>query len=263
MDWKAYFCRMNKLQLFLILCLFSIQSLYAQVNVRDSIVPGWLITIRSGAFQSGMDLGNRFDESFSIGAGTFYKTSKNWIWGANGDFWFGPGTNERFGILQALGSESGEVLDHFGNFSDVMTYQRGWLIGIDFGKIFNNLGHNANSGMFVTVGGGYLQHRIRLESINRNSIIYQIEGDYQRGYDRMNIGWMSRLNIGYIHSHVGKTVNFMVSGEIMYGESSSVRGFNWDTGLPDNGTFRNLTYGIRLSWFLPIYDNNAQTFFFN
>jgi hypothetical protein len=263
MNTEVYFCRMKRFLLLIVFGLFATQSLTAQVNVRDSIVPGWLITIRSGVFFPDLDLGDRFSESYSIGAGTFYKTSQNWIWGPNGDFWFGPGTTQRFGILQALGSESGDVLDHFGNFSDVMTYQRGWLIGFDIGKIFNGLGHNANSGMFVTVGGGYLQHRIRLESINRNSIIYQIEGEYQRGYDRMNMGWMSRLNIGYIHSHVGKTVNFMISAEIMYGESSSVRGFNWDTGLADTDVFRNLTYGIRLSWFLPIYDKNAQTFFFN
>jgi hypothetical protein len=247
------------LMLFLSISFFS----NAQVNVRDSITPGWLITIRSGFFMPKMDLGNRFSESYATGIGTFIKTQNNWLWGVNGDFWFGAGTRERWNIIRALGDETGEVLDHFGNFSDVMTYQRGWLAGFDFGKIFNSLGHNANSGLFFTLGGGYMQHRIRLESINRNSIIYQIEGEYQRGYDRLNMGWMSRLNVGYMHSHVGKTVNFMLAAEVMYGQSSNVRRFNWDTGLPDTEVFQNLTWGIRLTWFLPIYDKNAQTFFFN
>ncbi|MCC5916799.1 MAG: hypothetical protein JJU02_05665 [Cryomorphaceae bacterium] len=251
---------------FVMLIMLFFQGLSAQVNVRDSISPGWLITIGGGYFFPDLDLKEKFGNSYTMGIGTFYKTGDNWLWGVSGDFWFGNVSHDRPSILRSIGNDNGEVFDHFGNFANVMTYQRGWIAGFDVGKIFNNdykLGNNANSGLFFTVGAGYMQHRIRVESANRSSIIYQIEGDFQRGYDRLNMGWMTRANIGYILAHEGKTINFMLSFEVMYGETVNVRGFNWDTQMEDNDLVRNLTYGIRLSWFLPIYDKNAQTYFFN
>ena len=245
-----------------VLLLHSTQST-AQINVRDSLAPGWLITIRGGFFMPEMDLKDKYGKSYAVGIGTFYKTKTNWLIGINGDFWFGSEAKDRASILQAIGNENGEVLDHFGNFGNAMTYQRGWLGGFDVGKIFRKTGHNANSGVFATMGLGYMQHRVRVESANRNSLLRQIEGEFQRGYDRLNIGWMSRVNIGYMHSHTGKTMNFMFAFEVMYGETENVRKYNWDTGMEDLKTYRNLTYGFRLTWFLPIYDKNFQTFYYN
>lgn len=245
-----------------VLCGFA-PLLSAQVNVRDSVAPGWMITIRGALLFPEMDLGNMYGESYSIGVGTFYKTKDSWLWGVSGDFWFGNKVYARESILAGLGNEQGDVMDHFGNFGNVMTYQRGLIVGADVGRLFHKWGGNANSGVFATIGAGFLHHRIRLESANRSSIVYQIEGEYQRGYDRLNQGWMSRINIGYLNAHSGKTLNFMMAFELMYGQTTNIRGYNWDTGKTDTGINHNLTLGVRFTWFLPIYDKNFQTFFFN
>lgn len=257
----VYFCDMIRL-LFAIM-LFTSLSLVGQVNVRDSVSPGWMINIRTGMLFPQMDLGDAFGESYTIGVGAFYKDENNWLYGVNGDFWFGSTVYAHESILNGISNNNGNVMDHFGNFGNVLTYQRGWLIGGDFGKLFHQWGGNANSGVFMTLGGGFMQHRVRLESASRNSIVYQIEAEYQRGYDRLNLGWMSRFNIGYLNAHTGKTLNFMIAAEIMYGQTTNVRGYNWDTGMEDTGINHNLTIGLRFTWFFPIYDKNFQTFFYN
>jgi len=260
----SYFCFMIKKALSTLFFCALVAPAFAQVNVRDSVSPGWMITIRTGMLFPSMDLGDMFGESYSIGAGTFYKTKDNWLWGVNGDFWFGNEVHARESILNGLaGNLNGGIMDHFGNFGNVVTYQRGWIVGGEVGKLFHKWGGNANSGVFVTFGGGFLQHRVRLESASRSSVVYQIEANYQRGYDRLNQGWMSRVNVGYLNAHSGKTLNFMIAAEIMYGQTTNIRGYNWDTGLHDTGINHNLAFGLRFTWFLPIYDKNFQTFFYN
>ena len=238
---------------------------YAQADVKNATTQGILIPTRLAVHAPSGEVAERFGRSQSAGLGVLYKTKTNWTFGLLGDFWFGDQIKIYPQLVQAMSNENGRIFNSLGNPADLIAYQRGWLVGPEVGKIITFKGsYNPNSGIYITAGGGFMQHRIRLESDNRNSIIYQAQREYVKGFDRLNQGWMLRATLGYIHAGNFRTLNFMTGFEIMYGQSRSLRGFNYDTGLPDNDVLQNLFIGYRIAWFLPIYSiaKKEKTFYY-
>lgn len=225
----------------------------AQFSVKSDTLAGFFIPINFGLGWPSADLAERFGISYRAGTGCFYRSFSGWTIGLEGDFWFGDVVKSRDQILRAVSNEQGIVLDHLGMDANLMTFQRGWLASIFFGKLFRILNHNPNSGLLVTLGGGYIQHRIRLESGHQQSIIYQIENEYQRGYDRLNLGYQGRIYIGYLYAGNFQTYNFKIGIEHLIGNTRSVRGFDYSTGSPDLQPMVNGLTTLKISWFFSMY----------
>ncbi|GCD78463.1 hypothetical protein JCM31826_19450 [Thermaurantimonas aggregans] len=226
---------------------------YSQFRVKDDTLGGFFIPINFSASVPSQQLAERFGHSYRTGTGCFYRTFSGWTFGVEADFWFGDRVLTRDQILKSVSNEQGLVLDHMGLDANLMTFQRGWIASFYTGNLIRVLNHNPNSGILITAGGGFLQHRIRLESGHQQSIIYQIENEYQRGYDRLNVGWQGRVFIGYLHAGNYQTYNFIVGIEHLYGRTSSVRGFDYATGLPDEGVMTNGLTSLKVSWFFSMY----------
>lgn len=233
--------------------LVLIHTVQAQFRVKSDTLAGFFIPINFGVSQPSMGLADRFGLSYRAGTGCFFRTFSGWIFGIEGDFWFGERVLSRDEILKSVSNQQGLVLDHLGLEANLMTFQRGWIASAFAGRLLRVLNHNPNSGLLITAGGGYLQHRIRLESGHQQSIIYQIENEYQRGYDRLNTGWQGRIYFGYLHAGNYQTYNFMIGVEYMYGQTSSVRGFDYTSGQEDHKILTNGLTTLKFSWFMSMY----------
>ena len=165
-----------------------------------------------------------------------------------------------FDIFGQLATEQGFLLGLNGQYAPVEFLYRGFQIGGHVGKLVNWIGPNPNSGVLFKLGGGYVQNRILIRAPNTE--IPQIQGEYGKGYDRLHEGFALKQYIGYMHSSNSRTVNFQVGFEFMQGFTKSVRGFNYDTEMPDLDSKLDLYFGFKASWFLPIYDKNQQKFFY-
>lgn len=241
------------------------QELHAQADVKNSRTQGFIIPVGIAIHTPVGEVAERFGHSYSTGLGVRYKTKTNWTFGVMGDFWFGDQIKIYPQLVRSMSNEQGLLFNSQGNPAELIAFQRGWLVGPEIGRIFNFKGaYNPNCGIFVTLGGGFMQHRIRMESDNRNSIIYQMQREYVKGYDRLNQGWMLRSNVGYIHAGNKRAINFIVALEVMYGQTRNIRGFNYDTGLPDNDLLNNGFIGARFAWFLPRYivEKQEKTFYY-
>ncbi len=231
----------------------SIFCAHAQFRVKSDTLGGFFIPVNFGFSIPSDELSERFGHSYRAGTGCFFRTFTGWTFGVEGDFWFGERVLTRDKILKSVSNEQGEVLDHLGLEANLMTFQRGWIASAFFGKLLPIWNYNPNSGVLITLGGGYIQHRIRLESGHQQSIIYQIENEYQRGYDRLNIGWQGRIYVGYLHAGNFQTYNFMVGIEHLYGRTMSVRGFDYAVGQSDENIIGNGITTLKISWFFSMY----------
>ncbi|NVK27102.1 MAG: hypothetical protein HWE14_03605 [Flavobacteriia bacterium] len=246
-------------RLLLIALFFSTLS-FAQVNVRDSLVQGWLIHISASYNMKGGDFSEHFLPNFSIGGDLQYKWKSNWFLSVGGRYHFGDKLRDPYAIFGDLLTSSGELLALNGEYATVTFRERGWNGSVDVSYLFNQLGHNPNSGVMLGLGLGYNAHWIDVRNQQDNTP--QIQDEYLRGYDRYTQGFMTRQYLGYHFAGDQRSVNFTIGFEFMQGFNSNNREYNYNTRMFDTGTKLDYYYGLRVSWFLPIYNENAQKFYY-
>jgi hypothetical protein len=108
-------------------------------------------------------------------------------------------------ILNNYLTSDGNIIDGNGEYSNILLYERGYKFDIKIGKIFPIIGPNKNSGLLATLGFGFIQHKIKIDTPN-NSIPY-LEGEYSKGYDRLCNGFALTEFLGYMHFSNKRMVN--------------------------------------------------------
>ena len=201
----------------------------------------------------GGDMAKRFGRDASIGLDVSYKTPRNWVFGMGGHFMFGNTVHEK-GILDSLKGPTGEIIDENGQFAVVGLDQRGMYIGGSLGKIISFGGVNKNSGLVISLGGGYLQHRIRIYS---TKTVPQLTDQYKKGYDRLTGGAAATQYIGYRFLDPKKRVNFSLGFEFTEGFTQNRRSYNFDTQMRDTQKRLDLLYSLKLALTVPIFFKKA------
>ena len=198
----------------------------------------------------GADMAKRFGKNASLGMDVSYKSKSNWFVTIGGHFIFGNTVLEN-GILDSLKSKStGEIFDQNGQFATVGLDQRGMFLGASLAKTFPISKVNKNSGIYLALGGGYLQHRIRIYT---TSTVPQLTDKYKKGYDRFTFGPALTQSIGYRFLDPKKRLNFFFGFEMTEGFTQNRRSVNFDTRIRDTEKRLDLLYGIKLSLTIPLY----------
>lgn len=203
----------------------------------------------------GGDLADRFGKNASLGLDFSYKTKSNWMFTVGGHFIFGKEVYES-GILDSLkGPGTGEIIDQNGQFSVIGLDQRGMFWNAMVTKIVPVVKSNRNSGIFISAGGGYLQHRIRIYATQS---VPQLTDEYKKGYDRLTFGPALCQHIGYRFLDPKKQLNFTVGFEMIEGFTQNRRSYNFDTRMADTRQRLDLLYGIKISLSVPLYPKKAD-----
>lgn len=247
-------------KIFTLFALFAMSfCVSAQQNIKDSIISTSLITVSYGYQFPGGDLAKRFTSNSAIGSSYFFKTKKNWIFGADGFFMFRDSIKET-GILDSISTSDGNVIDGDGMYADIKLLERGFYFGAKAGKLFPVLGPNKNSGIVFMVGAGLLQHKIRIE--NKDNVAPQIKGDYKKGYDRLTNGFAISEFLGYMYMGNSKLVSFYAGFEFIQAWTMNRRSFNFDLMGPDKTKRLDLLSGFRIGWILPLYKRTPETYYY-
>ncbi len=233
---------------------------YAQGGIRDTSIALVAFSANySYQFPSG-DLSTRFGNNHNVGASIVRKLRSNYLFGVEGGFIFGNSIIET-NFLRGVINSQGQVVDMEGEMADVQLFQRGYAIFGVVGKIIPVAGPNPNSGILLKLGGGYMRHKIRIQT-QRNEVP-QLEGDYLEGYDRLAAGPAASIFLGYQHFSNNRLINFNIGFEMQLGFTQPLRAFNFDTRVSESGSrFDGLT-GIRAGWTIPIYKRMDDRFHIN
>jgi hypothetical protein len=228
------------------------------MNARDTVVhPCFALSFSYGLQVPGGDLLYRFGINSDAGIALNYKTRNNFIYGAQWSYMFGKDLRGESPIDSITTSE-GFVIDGEGKFADIRMFERGFTLGLSAGKIFNNfLSPNANSGLMLTAGVGYLQHKIKIYDNGARSP--QFNKELLKGYDRLTSGIMTTEFIGYFYLSANRYVNFYAGLEFYQGFTKSRRSWDYSLMRADTENRIDLLSGFRVGWVLPLYKSSART----
>jgi hypothetical protein len=251
---------MNRFYLFTFCILISASSLFSQVNVKDSLLAFSTVNVSFAWQIPAEDLAKRFGDFGSIGLNYLRKQRSGLIWGVNGNFLFGGDVKQK-DMLQNIITGDGFVIGADGTLYEAKYLMRGIQFDARIGKVFPIGGPNKNCGIYATLGAGFLQHKIRIDT-ERNANVPPLTKEYVKGYDRLSNGWTINPALGYLFLSNNRSINFFVQVEYLYGRTENRRSFNYDTGLHDGAIRKDGSLGFRFGWVLPIYKAPATDFFY-
>ena len=248
--------------LFLI-SLFLISSVSAQVSIRDSSVTTFMIRVSYAYNWPGGDLVNRFGANSTVGGSFGLKLKSNLQINLLYNYIFGRDVKEN-DILDGLRTEDGFIINEAGTPSETDMFERGYSFFITAGLIIPKipftkikLGLNPNSGFVFSIGPGFLQHKIRIESDAA-----PLKGAYKKGYDRLSNGIAVMETFGYLFLSNRRLVNFYLGMTSVQAWTKNRRGFNYDTGKEDNEMRLDIMTGFKVAWILPLYKKVPDEFYF-
>ncbi len=205
------------------------------------------------------DLAVRFGPNTSIAAGHLFKTKKNWLIGIDYQYLFGNMVKED-NILDILKTENGNFLNSYGEYGNVILYQRGFFSGLRIGKLIPLGKKSPNSGIIITSGVGLLQHKIWITNEGNN--VPQLIGEYKKGYDRLTNGLAIQEFVGYLYVGKNQFTNFFAGVEFTQAWTQNRRSINYDTKITDTTKRIDTLWGIRFGWIVPIYRGVSGSYYY-
>jgi hypothetical protein len=244
----------------LLLLILGPFSLKAQVNVRDSALSMSMIYATYGFSKPGGDLADRYGYSHQIGGGYMFKWKSGWSISAEGNFIFRDGVKNQTEVLSGISTSDGFIIDEAGFFANVMLLERGYSLWAKAGKLVPFFGPNPNSGLLFQLGGGMLQHKIRIQDPNNSAP--QLKGEYKKGYDKMCNGPAISEYIGYQFMGNQRTINFFAGIEFVQAFTSSRRAYYFNEMIRPDEKRIDLLPTLKVGWYLPLYKKSSQKFFY-
>lgn len=207
----------------------------------------------------GGDLADRFGASSTIGPGFLHKTSGNWLFGADINFIFGNVIRED-NLIQNLINSDGFVIDDQGHYAELGFFERGFYTSFRLGKVIPVLGSNPNSGLMITAGAGYMQHKIRINVENKAAS--PLKGDYLKGYDRFSDGFSTNIFVGYMHLGKTRLANFFAGVELVQAWTQNRRSMNFDTMEIDHEPRFDMLSGLKIGWIIPFNKRQPDEYYY-
>lgn len=247
-------------KLIIIIPLFFSMIVKGQVNIKDSSIFATIIHVNfSYQFPFG-DVAKTYGSNSNIGGGVIVKFKSNFLVGLDGNFIFGDKINNQNDIFSKISSSTGYVIDGNGAYTDVFLFERGYFVSLKAGKIFPIKKINPNSGVVLTLSGGFLEHYIRIE--NPGKTAPQINGDYVKLFDKLVNGFALNEYLGFWLMSDNRLFNLTLGLESTQGFTKSRRDYDINYGGKDNSQHIDIYLGLKISWMIPIYKRAPNKYYY-
>lgn len=243
----------------LLVLFITFQPVISQPSMMDSSITIPYIGISYGYHVPKQDLAERFGSFSTIGGQFGIKMKSGLHLSMKIDYVFGEYVKED--VLKNLRTTEGGIIEIGGELSNPILDLEGYTVSVMGGYLFPVIGPNPNSGILVSGGFCFLQHRIQIDY--RDGQIPQLEGDYIKGYDRLTNGFGFNEFIGYLHYGKRKLINIYAGVDLMQTFTSNKRGYNYDEGKEDHQKRKDHTIGFRLGWMLTLHRRAPQQYYYH
>jgi hypothetical protein len=247
---------MKRLFILLLILLVS-KFISAQVSVKDSSIYTPYLGFSYGYYLPAGDMADRFGNNSAAQLDIQFKTRSYWIIGLNGSYLFGRNIKES--LFDSIATSTGGIISKNGLYSDVRVFERGFTVSGTLGRMFHFKRPNPNSGLIATAGIGFMQHKIRIETIG--NITPQLSKEYKKGYDKLSSGLLLTESIGYLYLSNNRLVNVYFGLECMQGFTKSRRSWDYELMMKDTKKRVDILYGARIAWVLPLYKKAPLEFY--
>ena len=249
----------NTVKLLLLLIAIS-TSAYAQKSIRDSSIVANLIYGTYSYQIPGGDMAERFGSFSQVGPGYMFKTRSNWIFGVESNFGFGRNIRNEDEILKGATTSDGNIIDVSGIYADFNFNLRSFSALGRVGKVIPVFGPNKNSGLMLTAGFGYLQHKVYIE--HKDKTAPQITGDYLKGYDELKRGFATNVFLGYLYLGNTNKFNFFAGFDFTFGSTQHARPYSFAQMKFNSGSFSDMYGGVKVGWIIPVYKRAPSDFYY-
>lgn len=247
---------------FLVLVLFlsiTIGNLDAQDDKSSAKDPLIAIGFNYGFQLPSGDLKVDFGTGFQAGLSVDWMTANNWILGVNGSFFWG--NTVKYDAISSLRTPSGGIPVPEGYLTEITPKERGQEFSLHIGKLIP-LSTKFRGGLRLTLGGGYLRHKIRLQEDFQVNLP-QLSGEYRKGYDQLKGGPALIGFAGYQLLSKNGLINFMAGVSFTQGFTKSQRSWDFNNNQPYTGNRSDQLTTFKVAWILPIYfESNPEQIFY-
>jgi hypothetical protein len=238
-----------------------------QANAQNSIFTetkrparsGFIFNVNGSLDMPAADMAKRFGNNYKLGGAVLYKTTSNWMFGPKIDFILGNKIKED-SLMRNIKTFDGYLVNQSGLVVDVGTFERGYMIGLQVGKIINMSKKNSDNGILLTTSAGFMQHKINL--YDKDQTIPQLKGVYRKGYDRLANGMYLEQYVGYNYMSSKGFLNFHLGLDVTAGFTKGRRDYIYDVMRPGNESRLDVLVGIRGGWYIPIFKRKSEEIFF-
>lgn len=233
---------------------------FSYSQVKDSVINIWQCELNYSFDMPKGDIANRFGNNSTVGLGLTYKTKHNWTAGFEVNYLFGGNLKDSSAVLNGIMTETGQIINKFGEYGSVLLTEKGFYVGGKVGRVFPVLGPNKNSGIVFNVGAGLLQYKTRIENKDNNTP--PVLNDYKKGYDHLTNGLSAREFIGYQFLDNKNLFNFYFGLEFYQAWTKCRRDYNFDLMGSDDVLKHDYLFGIRAGWIVPIYTRTPNKYYY-
>jgi len=203
-------------------------------------------------------LAKSFGGNSTVGASYWRKTKNNLIFGIEYNYIFGDAV--KINPLDSVVTSSGYLVNNTGQWTqNVQVFERGHLLMLKLGKIFRGLGPNPNCGLMVAGGVGFWYHQVYYYWNGDQPA--EVSGNYLYGYNRITYGPALSESFGYMNFSNNKRINYSISLEAAQGFTREP-GYEYDLRKTDNSTHLDMTLGIKVDWYFPIYNRVKEKYYY-
>lgn len=249
-----------KFLIILFLSILSVNKIYSQLSIRDSSISLNSLSFNFSFLFPAKDMAQRFGTASQISAQFLKKTKSNILGEFSFAYIFGNHVNDSF-VLDKISTSEGYIINLNGLLCPVSIEERGFNLNFSLGYLIPVFGPNPNSGFTISIGSGFIQHKIFFDySLGP---VYQLENDYKKGYDRLTNGFNLIQKVGYQRFGNAGLGNFHFSLFMIEGFTKNRRDFDYYLMKKLSDSRIDVLIGINLGFDIPVYRKTPKDFFLN
>ena len=137
-------------------------------------------------------------------------------------------------------------------------YKRGFFSHFSIGKIVRT-GKSKKTGFYPSIGIGYSQSKILIETRNQN--IPFLNEEYKKGYDKKRGGLSTKTGIDFRYFNRKNNWQFIVGSELIHSLTKNYRRYFYsDQIFSDNNLKNDLLFSLKFGLIIPINRTNNEKF---
>ena len=206
----------------------------------------------------GGDLSKRFGNNSDISGTIMHKTKNNLIFNLEAGFLFGGNVKET-NLFNAIDGNNGDLISQNGEIPIIRLFQRGTRVDFNFGKYFTIPMKHSESGIVISIGMGYLYHKIFIETLTIE--LPQLNEELIKGYDRLCAGLTTKQFIGYMHFSKKNNIRYLIGLESIQAFTKSLRGYNYNTQSIDDAQRKDYLFGFKTGFIIPINQRKVERYY--
>ena len=202
-------------------------------------------------------LSKRFGKNSSVGFSFLKERNNNIFYGLESNYLFGNNVKDT-NIFDNIATSNGSLIDGNGQYANVNLMERGFDVYLIGGYAYH-LKEKDLSGIYLSFGIGFIQHKIFIDTKSQN--IPQLEEEYKQGYDKLTNGISTKWEASY--KYYSKNGRLQVFGGInltmAYTKNRRPYIFNEMLYTQDEMSWDNL-FGVNIGVIIPVHRRNEEKF---